>query len=179
MPFKILDADFDKSSFTPIILDGAVMGTFLSLESGPSGLNPEPYITLRDKVVVAVDANITKSFAPCWLLMFQIGGSAVAVPIAMVVVENLEDFLEDLVKLFTWPEVTINTERKLYLETDTSEPIGVQTSTTKIASSMLNIYAVRSGDFEGTWADQFRDQPPDDIITPLDTLPDDPRDKKL
>lgn len=180
MPFQVIPVPFDMCAMSKLITDAQVMNAFLSVESGPGGNNPEPYVILRDKAVLGgQDAMIARSFRPGWIVMFQIGGHAAAIPIAWAVVEDITALEGDLRKLFEWSEVTIETRRTIFSEVDTSEPIGVQTSTTKIATSVLNIFAIRTGNFEGSWAADNRDVPVAFVTTPLDTLDDDPRDKKL
>lgn len=180
MALKFIPLPYDSELMSSSIIDAQVMSTFLSIEFGYKDGNSEATITLRDKTIMAVDAMITKDLMPGLIAMFQVQGHAAAIPIAWVVVQdNCEQFMEDLQKIFEWQEVSIDTERKIYLETDTSEPIGVQRSYTVIASSMLDIFVIPTGDFGGSWVADNPNTPIYDIITHLDTMPDDPRDKKL
>lgn len=180
MALKFIPLPYDSELMSSSIIDAQVMSTFLSIEFGYKDGNSEATITLRDKTIMAVDTMITKDLMPGLLVIFQIQGHAAAIPIAWVgVQDDRERLMKDLQKIFEWPEVTIDTGRKIYLETDTSKPIGVQRSYTIIPSSMLDIFVVETGDFGGSWRADNQSNPIHDIITHLDTLPDDPRDMKL
>jgi hypothetical protein len=182
MPIAIIDTPFDKKHFFSTIIDGLVMGSFHCLEFSAANLNQIPVLTLRDKTFVAVGNMMVKTYLQGWVIIFQVGGSAASIPIAIVVVDEIENVQKRLNDLLKLPEVVIETERKIYLETDTSEPIGLQTTSIKIPSQMLNIYAFKMGDFEGSWVntEEYKNVNENDIsiIIPLDMI-DDPRDKKL